>query len=179
MTNEQKSLSLQMRADGQTYTAISDVLGVPISTLKSYCVKALKDDDGRDCWRDNERTRMRPGSPDSPDCGTPPTTDDLEAAEENHGSASPMPRSRQPICRQCGEPLKLASATHMRRFCSENCRQKWWRAHKGQKTEKVSTTICLACGETFNNKGNPARRYCSRACYFQARFLRRDSNDQQ
>ena len=40
MTNEQKRLSLQMRADGQTYIAIAETLRVPSSIIKSFCAKA-------------------------------------------------------------------------------------------------------------------------------------------
>ena len=83
-------------------------------------------------------------------------------------------------CRQCGEPLRLHSGNHMKRFCSERCRQAWWRAHPGLVTEKASSSTCVGCGSIFKNGGNPRRRYCSRACYMKERFgSRREGGDRE
>lgn len=73
-------------------------------------------------------------------------------------------------CRFCGKAFPLTTMNRMKRFCSEHCRQKWWRAHPGVITQKVSVSSCANCGLVFKNGGNPKRRFCSRSCYFQYRF---------
>ena len=80
-------------------------------------------------------------------------------------------------CRQCGMPLALHSGNRMKRFCSERCRQAWWRAHPGLITEKASSSTCVGCGTIFKNGGNPSRRYCSRTCYMRHRFEGRTVNE--
>ena len=37
MTNEQKNIIRNMRMQNETYAAISDAVGIPIGTIKSYC----------------------------------------------------------------------------------------------------------------------------------------------
>jgi hypothetical protein len=168
MTREQKRLSLQMRADGQTYAAIAAALGLPSSTIKSYCAKAAV-----------------PAPSFVPSADAPFLNASCESryhAEEasdycdftdDRGASNDAPPMTDPArCRQCGEPLRLHSGNHMKRFCSESCRQKWWRAHKGELSAKASTSVCVGCGVTFKNGGNPNRRYCSRDCYFDHRFQR-------
>lgn len=170
MTNEQKRLSLQMRADGQTYIAIAETLRVPSSIIKSFCAKAQTPADD-------------PAPVDMVSVNTSPenqATDAEHIAEcPSAGEAiAPVTPARDvTLCRQCGEPLHLNSANHMKRFCSENCRQKWRRAHNGEQTSKASASVCMGCGMTFKNGGNPARRYCSQDCYFEHRFsIRRGAN---
>lgn len=74
------------------------------------------------------------------------------------------------VCRQCGQPLQLHSGNRMKRFCSERCRQKWWRENRGAVTRRASVSQCVYCGKPFKNRGNPQRRYCCRECYFRHRF---------
>lgn len=157
MTSEQKEQALIMRADGQTYASIAEALGVPVGSVKSYV------------------------SRNTVGCLQPKTTTDNVSATVESDSTSAAPTSpdnsvsSSAFCRQCGEPLNMTSKTHMRRFCSESCRQKWWRAHKGEVSVKASVSVCVGCGASFKNGGNPARRFCSQACYFNYRFgIRRD-----
>lgn len=37
MTNEQKNIIQKMRMQNETYAVISEVVGIPIGTIKSYC----------------------------------------------------------------------------------------------------------------------------------------------
>lgn len=74
------------------------------------------------------------------------------------------------VCRQCGQVLRLHSGNRMKRFCSERCRQRWWRANRGAVTQKASVAQCAHCGKLFKNGGNPKRRYCCQRCYFRHRF---------
>ena len=98
--------------------------------------------------------------------------DEFHAADERDVIVAPIAG----VCRQCGADLKLHAGNQMKRFCSESCRQKWWRAHPGFITDKASTSTCAGCGAVFKNGGNPARRYCTRACYIEHRFGKRDVN---
>lgn len=82
------------------------------------------------------------------------------------------------VCRQCGKPLHLHSGNRMKRFCSERCRQRWWRAHRGTVTRRASVSSCAHCGKPFKNGGDPKRRYCCQRCYFQHRFGEGDVSDE-
>ena len=73
------------------------------------------------------------------------------------------------FCRNCGKDLQLTPSNQMKRFCSERCRQKWWRAHPGVITHMVSVSTCANCGVIFKNGGNQSRRFCSKECYFNYR----------
>lgn len=74
------------------------------------------------------------------------------------------------VCRQCGQPLLLHAGNRMKRFCSERCRQRWWRANRGTVTKSSSVSQCAHCGKLFRNGGGSQRRYCCRTCYFRHRF---------
>lgn len=139
MTSEQKVRIQQLRDEGKTFAAISDEIGVAISTIKSFCQKNL---------RENVPTAKVERNTAVP-----------AAIIDTHG-----------FCRQCGETLDLRPGNQMKRFCSERCRQKWWREHPGLVTSKASSSVCVGCGSVFKNGGNHARRYCSRACYMTHRF---------
>lgn len=76
-------------------------------------------------------------------------------------------------CRQCGKPLIQRSKVKRRKFCSEECRIKWWTAHpcsKSGNTKSSCTTVCENCRKTFTTYGNTPRKYCSHGCYVEARF---------
>ena len=90
--------------------------------------------------------------------------------EKTEKSPETAPAYGDGLCRQCGAPLGLHASNRMKRFCSESCRQKWWKAHPGLYRDQTSTSTCANCGETFKNGGNPKRRFCSRDCYYHHRF---------
>ena len=76
-------------------------------------------------------------------------------------------------CRQCGKPLIQKSKVKRRKFCSEECRIKWWTAHpcsKNGDAKSSRTAVCQNCGKTFSAYGNAHRKYCSHSCYVEARF---------
>ena len=73
-------------------------------------------------------------------------------------------------CKFCGKPIKLTKHKREKKFCSDNCRQKWWTSHKNlikKKTFRVNT--CKFCGKTFIGYGNRERFYCCRDHYDRAR----------
>lgn len=76
-------------------------------------------------------------------------------------------------CHQCGKPLIQKSKVKKRKFCSDECRVKWWAAHpcaKNGNTKAGRTVVCENCGKTFYAYGNVPRKYCSHGCYVAARF---------
>lgn len=84
------------------------------------------------------------------------------------------------VCHFCGNAVTQPKTGRPRRFCSEKCRREWWKAHPEamNKSEAASYKLtCQHCGKTFISYGNKNRKYCSRECYIQYRFLREDENE--
>lgn len=55
------------------------------------------------------------------------------------------------------------------RFCSDYCCQKWWNSHPEAVDRKAWYTLtCAYCGKEFKSYGN--KKYCSKECYYNARF---------
>lgn len=74
-------------------------------------------------------------------------------------------------CRECGKPLIQMAGMKKRKFCSTECRIKWWASHpEAVKRKAVYRFTCPACGKKFSVYGNAARKYCSHECYVAARF---------
>ena len=71
------------------------------------------------------------------------------------GSVKTVLHRSKPRCEACGKPL----AGRQRRFCSDECRYRWWKTHRdcGERT-------CPACGKAFTAK-DKRRVYCCRECY--------------
>lgn len=73
------------------------------------------------------------------------------------------------VCPCCGKEFN-----HKRRkFCSAECRQKWWNSHLDQvkrRTESFYTKTCPYCGKVFTVYGDNTRKYCSHDCYCKARY---------
>lgn len=73
-------------------------------------------------------------------------------------------------CKQCGANLSCIPGHRAKLFCSETCRQKWWRSHKGEITVTRNVSICEHCGVSYKTGGNAERRFCSHSCYIEHRF---------
>ena len=76
-------------------------------------------------------------------------------------------------CRQCGKPLIQKSKVKQRKFCSKECRIKWWTAHpcaRNGNTKSSHNAVCENCRKAFTAYGNAPRKYCSHNCYVEARF---------
>ena len=77
-------------------------------------------------------------------------------------------------CRYCGKELTQEEGRPIRarKFCSEECRRAWWKAHPELLCNKVSDIrICNYCGKKFKvYAGNRGRKYCCHHCYIMARF---------
>ena len=70
-------------------------------------------------------------------------------------------------CRQCGAPLDQTQRGKTRTFCSNRCRAAYWNEHRDlSRRASAHQQTCEVCGRTFYTYQG---RYCSRACYGQAR----------
>lgn len=73
-------------------------------------------------------------------------------------------------CEQCGKPVVQVEHRKHKRFCSTDCRTKWWTAHRGEVRQKtMHTFICRNCGNTFSVYGETDRAFCSRKCFAEFR----------
>lgn len=76
-------------------------------------------------------------------------------------------------CRQCGKPLIQMDKVKRRKFCSDECRVKWWTEHpcsKNTGSKSCHAVVCENCGKIFTAYGKEPRKYCSHKCYAEARF---------
>jgi len=73
-------------------------------------------------------------------------------------------------CGNCGCALKYTPGVKRKRFCSDKCRMAWWKAHPGSVNRKaIYHFTCAFCNNKFESYGNAHRKYCSRACFANAR----------
>jgi hypothetical protein len=80
------------------------------------------------------------------------------------------------LCAQCAAPMFALNKS--KRFCSRKCRMAWWNAHGSpQETEKRKPVICAGCGAEFLAYACKPRKYCSHACYINARFKGGSAHD--
>ena len=74
------------------------------------------------------------------------------------------------FCKQCGEPVKQDPKHRVRLFCCDECRHTWWAKNKYREGGTPHTFKCLNCGKEFQAFVVKERKYCSHACYIEARF---------
>lgn len=73
-------------------------------------------------------------------------------------------------CEQCGKPVEQIAHRKHKRFCSTECRMKWWGEHPEKRRPKTSHTFtCRNCGMTFSVYGETDRAFCSRKCFAEYR----------
>ena len=73
-------------------------------------------------------------------------------------------------CPHCGNPIP-ATKYRPRRFCSDECRQNYWKAHQSERHRPTCVNItCPVCQKTFRDYPKHGRKYCSHACYIAARY---------
>lgn len=88
------------------------------------------------------------------------------------------PQDDIPRCLQCGEPITAGSVRREKKFCSDQCRMRWWAAHPELMNRKTGINmICPQCGKTFIVYGKKKRVYCSRLCYSLGRKARNHGNE--
>lgn len=81
-------------------------------------------------------------------------------------------------CLCCGKPLTQTPGRKPIKFCSNECRVKWWNSHQDMVDKKaIYSFTCACCGKEFTAYGNAKRKYCSHACYITDRFGTGSTND--
>ena len=81
-------------------------------------------------------------------------------------------------CRQCGHVIERGNQSNGRKFCSNECRMRWWNAHRDRVTSKTACiTICANCNKAFRSYIGEHRKYCCHACYIAHRFGKGDTHD--
>ena len=71
------------------------------------------------------------------------------------------------LCPQCGKPVIQKSVGRPRKFCSDLCRRRFWKAHpESEKWDSFESLVCPVCGRVFSaqKENRRKRKYCSRAC---------------
>ena len=77
----------------------------------------------------------------------------------------------QQPCKYCGAMIIQIPGRKEKKFCSDDCRNRWWNKHLAEATRKnMSNYVCPACGKTFSAYGKRNRKYCSHDCYIIDRF---------
>lgn len=70
------------------------------------------------------------------------------------------------LCLQCGTGIPQSPHRKIKKFCSDECRNLWWRSHPTEvhrKSEQIF--ICPVCKCEFSAYSSSKQKYCSRACY--------------
>ncbi len=79
------------------------------------------------------------------------------------------------VCKFCGKEVHQNPGRKEKKFCDDKCRMAYWNSHQDKVERKaIYEYTCPYCGKPFTAYGNANRRYCSRICYFTARFGYRD-----
>ena len=84
---------------------------------------------------------------------------------------TPKQTTGQVFCKQCGKELIQIPHKKSLKFCSNECRVKWWNSHPDKVNKKaIYSFTCVHCKKTFTAYGNSSRKYCSHQCYISDRF---------
>lgn len=85
------------------------------------------------------------------------------------------------LCLQCGTGIPQIPHRKVKKFCSDQCRNLWWRNHRTEvrrKSEQIF--ICPVCNGKFSAYSSSNQKYCSRACYGKSRgnaFVKREISE--
>ena len=75
------------------------------------------------------------------------------------------------FCENCGKEFQQPVKRKKKRFCSDECRSKWWNSHLSLVKRKANYTFtCQHCGKEFHVYGDRRRKYCSHECCIADRF---------
>ena len=80
------------------------------------------------------------------------------------------------ICLFCGKPVVQTPGRKEKKFCSDECRSRWWNSHHElMQMPSAREYTCACCGRHFKSYQN--RKYCSHSCYITDRFGGGESDD--
>ena len=81
----------------------------------------------------------------------------------------PCEEERTERCLMCGDEISSKPHKKPRKFCSDECRNKWWSHHPEKRNIKAGYKhVCRFCGREFKNSRKSAD-YCGRECFAAAR----------
>lgn len=95
---------------------------------------------------------------------------DQNPREENifHEPDAQMPMEwKRCLCGKMFEPYRS-----FQRFCSEACREKYWKTKSYYVKKTIVTLMCKECGKPFETNDDK-RKYCSKTCYSKHEASRR------
>ena len=134
MTQAEKEAVLSLRQQHYTFSAIAQITGLPLGTIKSFLSRVS-----------GKKDALAPAS--------------VSGVTVNNS-----------CCRQCGAPLDQTQRGKAKTFWSDQCRAAFWTEHRDlSRRATAHEQTCEVCGRTFYTYHG---RYCSRACYGQARSLK-------
>lgn len=74
-------------------------------------------------------------------------------------------------CKFCGGALYHIKGKKKKKYCSDNCRLKWWNSHPSKVNKKAYYEYqCATCQKCFIAYGQATRKFCSHQCYIVYRF---------
>jgi len=82
-------------------------------------------------------------------------------------------QDKKTACPCCGKNFNIKSVGRPKRFCSEECRRKWWKENPDKRKMRATAIYkltCNNCNKEFKSYGNKNKKYCSKDCYFNYRF---------
>ncbi|HEM4248729.1 sigma-70 region 4 domain-containing protein [Streptococcus suis] len=82
-----------------------------------------------------------------------------------------QPEKNNQECELCSHSFGVESKANNKRFCSNECRMKWWNRNKGN-IRRVSQVehSCQYCQKKFKAYLHERRKFCSHQCYIKERF---------
>ena len=91
-----------------------------------------------------------------------------EKKDSTAPTSAPVVMINHTCCRHCGAPLDQTRRGKSKSFCNDRCRMAFWNEHRDlSRRASAHQQTCEVCGRTFYTYHQG--RYCSRACYGQAR----------
>ncbi len=149
MTDLQKQQIIEMRTEGKTYADISEILCLPIGTVKAFC------------------SRNAPKNEPLP-----------IASSETEQIQVMIPEDATIGCKRCGQPLVNTPGHRPKTFCSPACQRQYRQEHNELiQHYAVITITCPVCGKAFSDYRSHNRKYCSHSCYIKHRYGKDDVHE--
>lgn len=93
---------------------------------------------------------------------------------QNHGLGKSIKNHKQETithCKYCKKPLIQNTKHKQRKFCSTECKTKWFNKHRNLlKSPATKMFTCENCHRSFVYYANSNRKYCCHDCYITSRF---------
>jgi predicted nucleic acid-binding Zn ribbon protein len=149
--NPKREQVRELRMAGKECREISERMGIEEDQVAAYCSQL--------------------GLPVTGSCRTwRPTAEQESYLQHRDG----IPPERK--CPVCGCLLVQPQRGRRKRFCSKNCKDRFWNTRQADRREELGRkTECENCGRIFYavKEKDAERRFCCRDCYFEYRYGKR------